>query len=182
MLSIVFFSLTGVFFLAAIIVFFRFNIPAVIGELSGRSANKQIKKIRETGLTAQGSSIKQIAYKPRSQKLTRADSGENHRVEIRLNGEAASRGMNPPDNPYSKGRPGNLYETEVLSYGTPESNMTTVLSHETEVLSAKTSDSNMTTILSQEADSSRSADNQSNRFRIVKSVLEVHTDERINAR
>ena len=45
--SIVSFVLAGICFLLAVFFWFRFNIPAVIGDLSGRTARKSIAKLRE---------------------------------------------------------------------------------------------------------------------------------------
>ena len=44
--SIVFFILAGVFFIAAVYMFIRFNIPQVFGELSGKTAKKSIEQMR----------------------------------------------------------------------------------------------------------------------------------------
>ena len=46
--SIVAFVVAGVCFAIALILFFTFNIPSVIGDLSGRTAKKSIKKMRIT--------------------------------------------------------------------------------------------------------------------------------------
>lgn len=47
-ISIAGFSLAGILFVAAIFMFIKLNIPAVIGDLSGKTAEKQIKAIRES--------------------------------------------------------------------------------------------------------------------------------------
>jgi len=46
-ISIVGYSLSAVLFIGAIILFFKLNIRAIIGDLTGRSAAKQIQQIRE---------------------------------------------------------------------------------------------------------------------------------------
>lgn len=46
LLSLVGFVLAAVFFVVAVILFFVFDIPAVLGELSGRTAAKQVAEIR----------------------------------------------------------------------------------------------------------------------------------------
>ena len=48
MISFAAFISAGVFLVAAVILFFCFRIPKVAGELSGKSAKKSIRKIRET--------------------------------------------------------------------------------------------------------------------------------------
>lgn len=46
-ISIVGFSLAGVLLIVAIILFYKMNIMAIIGDLSGRTATRQIQEIRE---------------------------------------------------------------------------------------------------------------------------------------
>lgn len=46
-ISIVSFVLAGICFVLAVFFWFRFKIPAVIGDLSGRTARKSIAKLRE---------------------------------------------------------------------------------------------------------------------------------------
>jgi hypothetical protein len=46
-ISIIGYSLAGVLFITAIILFFKMNIPSIIGDLSGKKAAKQIQMIRE---------------------------------------------------------------------------------------------------------------------------------------
>lgn len=46
-ISIVGFSLAGVLLIVAIIMFYKMNIIAIIGDLSGRTASRQIQEIRE---------------------------------------------------------------------------------------------------------------------------------------
>ncbi|OCA87666.1 hypothetical protein A8F94_07370 [Bacillus sp. FJAT-27225] len=46
-ISIAGYSLAGLLFITAVFMFFKLNIPAIIGDLSGRTAAKQIREIRE---------------------------------------------------------------------------------------------------------------------------------------
>ncbi|ALC89401.1 hypothetical protein AM500_06090 [Bacillus sp. FJAT-18017] len=46
-ISIAGYSLAGLMFVAAVFMFFKLNIPAIYGDLSGRTAAKQIREIRE---------------------------------------------------------------------------------------------------------------------------------------
>lgn len=46
-ISIVGFVMAGILVIIAVICFLKFDIPAVIGELSGKTAEKQVKEIRE---------------------------------------------------------------------------------------------------------------------------------------
>lgn len=46
-ISVAGFVLSAVFLVVAVILFFAFDVPAIIGELSGRTAAKQVAEIRE---------------------------------------------------------------------------------------------------------------------------------------
>lgn len=46
-ISIIGYSLAGVLFVVSVYLFIKMNIPAVIGNLTGRTAAKQIREIRE---------------------------------------------------------------------------------------------------------------------------------------
>lgn len=48
------FVFAGIFTLAAVILFIKFDIPALIGELSGKTAEKQVRAIREQNRMAAG--------------------------------------------------------------------------------------------------------------------------------
>lgn len=49
-ISIIAFSLAAVFFILAVILFIKFNIPGLINDLSGRTAIKQIQEIRRQNI------------------------------------------------------------------------------------------------------------------------------------
>jgi hypothetical protein len=51
-IGIVGFSLAGALFIAAVLIFIRLNIFAVIGDLSGRTATKQIEKFRQSNASS----------------------------------------------------------------------------------------------------------------------------------
>lgn len=46
-IAIIAFSLSGIFLVTAVILFFRLNIRSVIDDLSGKKAERQIKELRE---------------------------------------------------------------------------------------------------------------------------------------
>jgi hypothetical protein len=52
-ISIAGFIAAGIFFLIAVILFFKFEIPALYGELSGKTAEQQVKIIREQNRSAE---------------------------------------------------------------------------------------------------------------------------------
>lgn len=47
MISMAAFICGGIFTIAAVVLFIKFDIPAIIGELSGRTAEKKVQEIRE---------------------------------------------------------------------------------------------------------------------------------------
>lgn len=49
-ISIIAFSLAAVFFILAVILFIKFNVPGLINDLSGRTAMKQIQEIRRQNI------------------------------------------------------------------------------------------------------------------------------------
>jgi hypothetical protein len=53
-ITIVAFVLSVLFAVGALVLFFRFRIRDVIGELTGKTATEEIAKIREQGITRQG--------------------------------------------------------------------------------------------------------------------------------
>jgi len=199
-LSIVFFSVGGILFLVAVFTFFRFDVLAAIGELSGRTAAKQIKKLAHTSPSISGGgSASPITYSFKSQRLGVTAKISNQRPGVAALKAADTSSVNST-NPYAAGSFVASNETELLGVNSDHSNVTTLLSADpaitennivksesvfgpadmTTLLSPEEVDtSNMTTILSQ--NESFTGDNQvtSSAFRITRSILEVHTQERI---
>jgi hypothetical protein len=62
MISIIGYFLAGVFFVAAIILFFKMNIRAIIGDLTGKTAARQIQEIRERNLMTGHQRYKPAAF------------------------------------------------------------------------------------------------------------------------
>lgn len=65
-LSLVAYILSGVFFAAAVALFFLLKIPRVIGEISGSTAKKAIERIRQQNETSG-----EKAYKPSAVNISR---------------------------------------------------------------------------------------------------------------
>ncbi|GGA79657.1 hypothetical protein [Ornithinibacillus halotolerans] len=70
-ISIVGYSLAGILFLVAIIMFFKLDIWAIIGDLTGRTAAKQIERIRE-----ENSKTGQKRYGPSAFNIERGELTE----------------------------------------------------------------------------------------------------------
>ena len=51
-IAIIGFSLSGIALIAAVIMFIRLNIPAIIGDLTGRTVAREIKAMRDTNASS----------------------------------------------------------------------------------------------------------------------------------
>ena len=71
-LSIISFAIAGVLFLLAILFWFVFGIPTVIGDLSGRTARKSIAKMRALNEKSGAKSHRVSAGNAQRPKLTQA--------------------------------------------------------------------------------------------------------------
>jgi hypothetical protein len=69
-ISIIGFSLSGVLFIVAMFMFIKMNIPAIIGDLTGRTAAKQIKAIREKNTNTGEKRYKPDVFNVERGKLT----------------------------------------------------------------------------------------------------------------
>lgn len=70
MISIIAFVFSGIFTVAAVIIYFRFNIRSVMDGLSGRKAERQIKELREQNQENEKHQKSRIYYKARTEKTT----------------------------------------------------------------------------------------------------------------
>lgn len=76
-ISIVAFSLAGVFFFVSVFLWFKFNVWEIIGDLSGRNAKKSIKQMRQENEKS-GVNL----YRPSGSYGARGESGE---ISVRQN-------------------------------------------------------------------------------------------------
>lgn len=161
--SIIFFIIAGVSLLVAIYSFVRFNIPQIIGELSGRTAKKSIAQMRDKNVkTGDKSHRPSPAAKERG---TLTDKIEKKEM-VKVNTATAEEGTEL------------LNSTEKLS-----TNIQTELLNENET---ELSDDNATTVLSEETtvltnndNSQINVSNDSNDFKIIQNIVLIHTNETI---
>ncbi|WP_177917709.1 hypothetical protein [uncultured Eubacterium sp.] len=161
--SIIFFIIAGVSLLVAIYSFVRFNIPQIIGELSGRTAKKSIAQMRDKNVkTGDKSHRPSPAAKERG---TLTDKIEKKKT-VKVNTTTAEEGTEL------------LNSTEKLS----NDNQTELLNESETVLS----DDNATTVLSEETtvltnndNSQINVSNDLNDFRIIQNIVLIHTNETI---
>lgn len=69
-ISIISFVLAGIFLVLAVFFWFWFNIPSVVGDLSGRTARKSIAKIREGNAKSGAKAFRPSAINEDRGKLT----------------------------------------------------------------------------------------------------------------
>ena len=164
--SIIFFIIAGVSLLVAIYSFVRFNIPQIIGELSGRTAKKSIAQMRDKNVkTGDKSHRPSPAAKERG---TLTDKIENKKsVEKKNENVATVEEGTELLNSTEKLPNGN--QTELLNDNATvplNDNATTVLSEET-------------TVLTNNDNSQINASNDSNDFKIIQNIVLIHTNETI---
>ena len=160
--SIIFFIIAGVSLLVAIYSFVRFNIPQIIGELSGRTAKKSIAQMRDKNVkTGNKSHRPSPAAKERgtlTDKIEKKETVKKDFSTVKENADLTKSTEKLLDN----------NQTELLDENATErlkDNSTTVLSVETTVLNNDDSQLNMS--------------NNSNDFNIIKNIVLIHTNETI---
>ncbi len=161
--SIVGFSLSALFLFISAFIFWRSDILTVIGVLTGRTAARQIKEMLEENEKSEQKGHKSNVYNIKRGPLTeQVESISQNKQTISPNTSDTSL-----DNEV----------TEMLAVETEKLSASTEMlqnNSETEVLSEKTAilsdfSSNETEILSE----------QPSKFKIVKKVSEVHTEEEL---
>lgn len=164
LISIVAFSLAGVGLIVSVILWFKFGIWGIIGDLSGRTAKKSIEQMRAEN---EKSGIK--GYRPSPIALERG--GITEAVELIQSSNTATEKLDPEEN-----------ATEVLADGTEVLiDGTEVLANETDVLE-ETGLLNETTLLSEADDTNGGTELLSEdfaAFRMIQDIILVHTNETI---
>lgn len=75
-IAIIGFSLSGIALIAAVIMFIRLNIPAIIGDLSGRTVAREIKAMRDTNASSGDKRFRPSAVNLERGTLTEKVSGK----------------------------------------------------------------------------------------------------------
>lgn len=205
--SIVGFSLAGVGVIAAIFMFFKLNIPAIIGDLTGRTAARQIQEIREQNqlsgnkqylpdrFNVERGTLTEPVHAPRgkSETMTRAQKLPAYlskRLDLKGETESTSRAKEieslptdvlVPQEDYVFGQP---EETTVLFFEKEKPVPVEVHPYETEVLDNGTEvlwEENGTTVLADNVDKDIRDEPvmQKVEFKIVKDIKITHTNEKI---
>lgn len=151
--SIVFFVIAAVSLLVAIYAFIRFNIPQVIGELSGRTARKSIAQMRD-----KNNKTGNKAHRPSPSAIERGTLTD----KIEGKSKTSKAEKNAEKNAAKKADP----------------NATVPLSNNSDATELLADDE--TTVLSNaEAQSNVSQNAKIDGFKVIKSIVLIHTNETI---
>lgn len=176
--SIVFFVIAAVSLLVAIYAFIRFNIPQVIGELSGRTARKSIAQMRDkndkTGNKAHRPSPSAIERGTLTDKIE--EKSKTSKAEKNAEKNAAKKADPNATVPLKKG----TYDDNATA-PLPQnnnSNATVPLSNNSEATELLADDE--TTVLSNaKAQPNVSQNAKIDGFKVIKSIVLIHTNETI---
>lgn len=198
-IAIVGFSLAGIAFVAAIILFIKMNIPAIIGDLTGKTVAREIKAMRESNASSgdkrfrpsavnleRGTLTEKVAPDADALKIAHASKrldktdglGKSGKLGRRKGGTTGLSGQNSAVNPVFEEKAAPATEklsdnaTEVLSDGATDvlTPATEVLSAGTEVLSSDTTVLSGTEELAEEKTVPVA-------FKMVRSEIKIHADE-----
>ena len=168
--SIIFFIIAGVSLLVAIYSFIRFNIPQVIGELSGRTAKKSIAQMRDKNLKTGDKSHRPT--KAAQDRGTLTDKIEEKPIKKAKQSDATElldEGTELLDN-----------STELLSEVGTEllGNETEVLNNATELLNDNATEllDEGTALLTQAVNTNQNAQNVDG-FKMIQNIVLIHTNE-----
>lgn len=173
-ISMVAFVLAAIFFIVAVILFFVLDIPAVLGELSGKTAAKQVAEIRAANKNAVAKRRPVSTSASTTQRAT-SKLAQNATNQLGITGQTRKENTIEETELPTPETELLIPETELLS---PETELlspeTELLSPETELLSPETTLlSPETTVLSPETTLlSPQVD-----FEIIQDVVVVHTEE-----
>lgn len=164
-ISIVGFGLAALFLVIAIILFFAFDVVALYGEVSGKTADKQVKELRENNKRVSG----------RRREPEKSGSLEKSSKQIAKGiFEGSNVVVTGPDT--QKVQASIEEQTDVLKQTTVLNEETTVLEEETTVLNEETTVlEEETMVLSENA----MDDSHSEELIMLEDDIEIHTDETI---
>ncbi|MCC8072795.1 MAG: hypothetical protein LIO62_01535 [Clostridiales bacterium] len=191
-ISIVAFAVAGVLFLLAVFLFIKFNIPRIIGDLSGKTAKKSIAKIR-----SENEKKGKKSFRPHPIASDRGQITEKIRKSEKLNDNPPQKATDILSNKNNSVIKNNenetvdldgIMQTDILNYngsgtqkldgatqmldgGTQKLDSDTkMLDYDTEILN------NSTRILSNE-EITNALNKNKNGFEIIQSIVLIHTNE-----
>lgn len=166
MISMIAFICGGIFTLIAVILFIKFDIPVLIGELSGRTAEKKVQEIREQN--RQAVSMRQHGLERRKRVAMYDVVMDKSQEKMPVQKDESTSVLNEPVEMKDD-------ETELLEEGTMMlEESTTVLNEETTMLEESTTVlEEGTNMLNEELVA------EEDDFCILQDVIEVHTNKTI---
>jgi len=192
-IAIVGFSLAGILLIGAVFMFIKLNIPAIIGDLTGRTAAKQIEEIRKMNAASGDKQHKSNAFNIERGSLTESVFNITRGKSRSLGNTAQQKAAHPSKRLDVKDDTKEILEilndvnvTDVLSDPEPTevlSEFTDVLTQESEMLSEGTqvlTEDNATTVLRLDSDENSQQSPKPIEFKMVKNVVIVNTDEVIS--
>ncbi len=181
-IAIIGFSLAGICLVVSIFIFIKLNIPAVIGDLTGKTVAREVKAMRENEAMGQK---KNYSFGGANYSYVDNESKKENVIDSKLMGKAhASRRLDFTSGQLNSTKDENATEvltsnaTEVLTSNATEvltSNATEVLvSNETEVLSSNVL--NGTTVLSN-TEELEVVEELPVTFKIIRTLTYIHSEE-----
>ncbi|WP_066891358.1 hypothetical protein [Clostridium nigeriense] len=171
-ISTVSFVLAAIFLLIAIILWIKFGILNIIGDLSGRTAKKSIAKMRENN-----EKIGKKSFKPSFVNLGRGKLTDEMKFSEKLKKIDLKEYKEQPETDI-------LRQNEINANILEDNNLTALLSEkETEILDNDTTallDNNTTVLLNKDIEKHLEKVTSSTEFKILNEVMFIHTDEFIS--
>lgn len=161
LLSIISFAVAGVCFVLAVLFWFFFKIPTVIGDLSGRNARKSIARMRAANENTGVKSYKESKTNTARGKLTETMRGMSKETKVDENSETGLLFENKTDKPTAE-------MTKTLG-----SETTAILDSQTTALLV---DENATAPLNTE-NTVASMRPDGKKLEMIEEIMLVHTDE-----
>ena len=164
--SLIAFIIAGVCFAIAVALFFVFGIPSVIGDLSGRTARKSIKKMR---LSNESSGNK--SFRPSETNVSRGKLTATMQHDTKK-GKTSPKKENKQNTASHKQGDLNTTENDIVETGLLEGVRPQTFSEATELLEDSASEAPLEDVGTKRVD-----DAQKKKLTIIDDVVMIHTDE-----
>ena len=164
--SLIAFIVAGLSFVSAVVLFFVFGIPSVIGDLSGRTARKSIKRMRLSNENSGNKSFRPSETNASRGKLTATMQHDVKKSKINAKKESKQNAVSPKQS-NSKTSSDEMVETGLLESANLQS-----FSEATELLTESVTESALL-----EKGVKRVEDAQKKTLTMLDDVMMIHTDE-----
>ncbi len=180
-ISLVSFVLAGISFLLAVFFWIRFNIPSVIGDLSGRTARKSIEKMRADNEKTGNKSYKPSKTNVRRGKLTETMS-ESEMLTEKLKRTLNSSDIMPETGLLDENRAKICAEdkTDLLVESEETGLLQTDVIEESEETGLLKEDEETISLLRENQMENRDLEANAIQFVLLEEVMLIHTNETID--